>query len=399
MVWDPNRHLILLGLLALATCCLSCGEDQPLPPPLEIVPGQLTSAERCKECHADIYGFWRGSGHAEAATNPTFRQAWTEAVEALGDEAGHLCLRCHAPAVVVNQDYGLTDRVTVEGVTCDFCHSLTALGKSGAGSPFVLDVGAVKYGPVRDAHSTGHAVAYSEFHDSSEQCAGCHEYTSDQGVPVLTTYSEWEAWMNTGGNRSCQKCHMPLVLANIVDPKVKRVLGGMVNTHSTPGGHSKIQLARALRLRILELKQVSDGVRVQVDVQNTGAGHQVPTGSPTRKVLLTVTAVAGDRREVQSREYQRILHDSAGQPVMRDSLVFTNAAGVLQDTRLKPGESRIENFHFPLPPGGNVEVTATLTYLYSPQQRPETETRIDFLSETRRLTVSWERAAERPRDR
>ncbi len=394
MVWSRPRRLILPGLVALAIFSPSCGDHPPLPPPLDTQPGQLTSAERCKDCHADIYGFWRSSGHASAATNPTFRQAYGEAVDLLGEDTGRLCLRCHAPAVTVNQDYGLSSRVTLEGVTCDFCHSLTALGDGD--SPFVLDVGAVKYGPVRDAETTGHAVAYSEFHDSSEQCAACHEYTSAQGVPILTTYSEWEAWMESGGNRSCQKCHMPLVLANIVDPKVKRVLGGMVNTHSTPGGHSKIQLARSLRLRILELKQSGDGVRARVEVQNTGAGHLVPTGSPTRKIVLTVSAVAGDRREVQSREYRRLLHDSAGKAVQRDSLIFTNAAGVLEDTRLKPGETRIEDFQFSLPPGGNVELNATLTYLYSPQERPETETRIDFLSETRRLTVSWERAGRPP---
>ncbi len=73
---------------------------------------------------------------------------------------------------------------------------------------------------------------------------------------------------------------MPVVAANIVDPKVKRVEGAFVNLHEMPGGHSLHQLNKSIRMRILGLDRTPKGLRAQVVVHNVGAGHSVPTGIP-----------------------------------------------------------------------------------------------------------------------
>jgi hypothetical protein len=185
---------------------------------------------------------------------------------------------------------------------------------------------------------------------------------------------------------------MPLVLANVVDPKVKRVEHSFVNLHSMPGGHSRDQLTKSLRLRIMEMEKTSKGLVVKVKLSNSGAGHMVPTGSPSRKVILNldVTPAEGEAQH-DERIYQRIIGDDAGNPILSDAELFLHSSQVLSDSRLAPGEERVEEFLLPVPDNQNLKVEATLTYVYSPHNRPETEDRLDFFTETRRLVSNWSR--------
>ena len=185
---------------------------------------------------------------------------------------------------------------------------------------------------------------------------------------------------------------MPLVLAKVVDPKVKRVENSFVNLHSMPGGHSKMQLAKSLRLRIMELDQEGSSLKVRVQVTNIGAGHMVPTGSPSRSILLTVGVSTADGKLAEDEKiYKREVVDEEGNPIPTDSQLFLYGASIASDTRFAPGEERIEDFEFSVVEDENLEITAGLTYLYSPHNRLETETRIPFFSETRNLTSSWSR--------
>ena len=186
---------------------------------------------------------------------------------------------------------------------------------------------------------------------------------------------------------------MPLVLASVVDPKVKRVEGSFVNLHKMPGGHSRDQLTKSLRLRIIELKKSEEAVYVKVQLKNSGAGHAVPTGSPSRKVVLSLRAeTSGQAEPIRAQKvYQRLVLDSEGQPILKDSRLIIDGVKVASDNRIGPGEERIEEFFLPVSGDGNYTIRATLTYLYSPHNRPETETRIDFFSEERKLLAHWKR--------
>jgi hypothetical protein len=185
---------------------------------------------------------------------------------------------------------------------------------------------------------------------------------------------------------------MPQVLANVVDPKIKRVEGGFVNLHIMPGGHSRDQLVKSLRMRIAQITRTAKGLAVKVRLTNAGAGHSVPTGSPTRKVVLNVDAATESGKTAHDeRVYQRVVVDEKNQEIVKDSQVFTGARKVVRDTRLAPGEQRMEEFLLSVPANENVTVKATLTYLYSPHNRKETEIRIDFYSEQKELLSSWTR--------
>ncbi len=319
MVYIDQKLSFLISLaVLLLSACSGVDADGKLPAPLDSEPGQMVRSERCGECHKDIYSVWSGSIHARAASTPVFLEAYDDAVKRAGDEARQLCLQCHAPSSVITGNLVLSDSLNQEGINCDFCHSLVGVEPKKEPNPFVLKVEGVKYGPVKDAVSTGHPVAYSEFHTTSELCAGCHEYINSGGVTLLSTYSEWKSYLKSSGNKSCQECHMPLVVASVADPRVSRVRNSFVNLHSMPGGHSLAQLVKSLRLRILEVDRQKDTIHVKVSVDNKGAGHMVPTGSPSRKVLLTLTATAANGMSArQEYTFQRVVVDAAGKPDRR----------------------------------------------------------------------------------
>ena len=384
-------RIIPLVLFIFAGCGRT-GSVQEEVPPLQLEPGQLTSSQKCGACHKDIHSVWQSSIHARAASTPVFLEAYDEAVQKKGDTARELCLRCHAPSSIVTGNLVLSDSLNQEGVNCDFCHSLVGVDLANPVQPFKMQVGVAKYGPVRDAEPKGHPVAFSEFHTTSELCEGCHEYQNPAGIPLLSTYSEWREYQKSGGDRTCQECHMPLVVASVVDPRVLRVNNSFVNLHSMPGGHSLAQLVKALRLRIEEVRRDGDKVHVSLSLKNSGAGHAVPTGSPTRKILLDVTATAANGVVAQQQyTFQKVALDAQSQPIMDDARMFLETAGIGDDTRIAPGEERVIKTSFTLPKDQNVEVRASLTYLYSPHDRPETETRLEFLSERKQLVVAYSR--------
>jgi hypothetical protein len=386
-------HKAPLGSLLLIWALAGCSKVESEFQRLEFQSGQFHSAERCGACHKDIYSVWSNSVHARSVSNPVFQELYQEALEITEGKAKQLCLTCHAPTVLVTGDFELTDPITREGVTCDFCHSLKDTHLNRTRDPFELQLSSIKLGPVRDAASSGHDVAFSEFHSSSLICAGCHQYSNDRGVEILSTYSEWELYRERGGSKTCQDCHMPLVSAHIVDPRVKRIAGAFVNLHQMPGGHSRHQLTKSLRMRIVELDRHPEGLAVKIKVDNTGGGHHVPTGSPTRMVVLGVEAVAGEQRFYDERVYKKTVHDAEGNLLNRDSLLFTKGHSVASDNRIAPFEERMEEFLLPVPGNISVQVTATLTYLYSPHQRQETETRTLFWTERKELLTRWERKA------
>ncbi len=383
-----NHTVCLLSCLIAFLASAACGSSEPEPAPLVIEPGRFIAAEKCGNCHKDIYGAWRGSLHARAYEDKIFQVSYTEALALDKQEAERICMTCHAPTSMVSNNTKGQPELSREGVTCDFCHSLTNTHLARA-NPFELRVGRVKLGPVRDAASHAHGVEFSPFHTSSLHCAGCHQFNNRHGLGVLETYAEWEQYKQKGGNKTCQECHMPVVAANIVDPKVKRVEGAFVNLHDMPGGHSLHQLNKSLRMRIVDLERTSKGLNVKVKVSNVGAGHHVPTGIPTRKVLLRVTAENGGKVFEDERVFTRVILDKEGKELPSDSQVFINGVGVEKDTRIGPLEERTEQFTFKVPLAGNVEVKASLTYLYSPHNSKDTEIRIEFWKERKQLLNQW----------
>lgn len=356
------------------------------PPPVGPILGKHpTTSDTCGSCHREIHRMWSGSAHAQALEDPVFLSAFHETVAREGESVSRTCLACHAPLAALLNDPRLEAKLTWEGVSCDVCHSMTAVDLAGSTPKISFDVGPVKRGPIRDAESAAHQVAFSELHTTSLGCAGCHEWTSRSGVPIMSTYSEWNQSSAAREGKPCQACHMAKTRANVVDPRVQRVPHAEVNLHDVPGGHSLDQLHKALAVTI-QPRRSGETLHLEVRLTNKGAGHAVPTGMPGRRVLLELVVRTGEG-EVgrEQRSYGRVYAGADGVVLTRDSAHFAPGVRLIEDTRLAPDERRVESFQFPVPSAATAFVSLKLHYEHAPMGGEEYRTFITFFSEERTL--------------
>jgi hypothetical protein len=354
--------------------------------------GELTPSYTCGYCHRDIYRTWQESAHARSLENPVFMDTYRQLEAHEGAGLARICLECHAPLVQVSGDTGLERQLTWEGVSCDFCHSMTSVDMSGLVPRVKLNVSAVKYGPIRGASSMGHEVAYSELHDRSLVCAPCHEFANSEGTSIMTTYSEWKESRSARDGVECQNCHMSLTRANVVDPKIKRIDNAEVNIHEVPGGHSLDQLHKALAVGISPSRS-GDELLLEIKITNRGAGHAVPTGMPGRRVILDVLLETTKGASFEERRlYEKQFRDADGKKITRDCEYFAAGVELKEDTRIQADEKRIESFRFPVPAAETAYAVVKLHYEHAPKGDDDDRTWLTFLSETRTVRPAMEPA-------
>jgi hypothetical protein len=343
------------------------------------------SAEMCGRCHRAIHDAWRTSAHATAMTSSVFQDALEAAEKEFPAEARKVCLGCHAPMAGPLDDLALSHKVSWEGITCDYCHSIREVREDAQNPKAVVQFGNVKSGPSRVSVSPAHGTAYSPVHASALLCAVCHEYRNGLGFPVVTTYSEWKASPSGKADLECQQCHMELVKGAVVDPRVKREASHLVNLHEMPGSHSVSQLNKALTAK-LQATRDGETIDVAVQLKNEGAGHFLPTGSPMRQLILEVRVIAaGETTGTAQRTYTRTLADASGAAIGKEYAAFLRAAKVVSDTRLAPDETRSEKFSFKMPSGKPARVDAVFYYFHPASADPERSGRIKFLELSKSL--------------
>jgi hypothetical protein len=339
-----------------------------------------SSAEICGDCHRAIHDGWRRSAHANAMESRLFQDALKLAEADFGLQSRRVCLSCHSPIAVLTGDLGLIKKVSWEGVTCDYCHSIRDVTLTDGNPRAKVEFSLVKSGPSKEAVSTAHGTAYSPIFTSPLACVTCHEYRNSLGFPVLTTYTEWKNSAYTGGEESCQSCHMYRVEGDVVDPRVKRGSRLALNLHEIPGSHSLDQLNKAIKAQLSATRE-GNQVKVSVEVSNRGAGHDVPTGSPLRQLILEIRADRYDGKHFrQERVFRRTVADQQGKIIDREHMAFLRAARVVTDTRLAPKETRKESFTFPAPPGVQTQLEANFYYYYSPMASTAAEQKVKFLT-------------------
>jgi hypothetical protein len=338
------------------------------------------SAEYCGNCHRAIEQGWKESVHSQAMESRLFQDALQMAESDFGAHARSVCLGCHSPTAVETGDLSLVRKVSWEGITCDYCHSIRSVSMSGPNPKAVVVYNNVKEGPYKGVSSPAHGTAYSPLHTSSLLCATCHQYRNSLGFSVLTTYSEWKKGPYWAEHKGCQSCHMYRVEGEVVDPRVKRTPDQGINLHQMPGSHSLKQLNKAIRGRLI-VSHDAGQLHVEVDVTNQGAGHMVPTGSPLRKLILQVRVLPFGGKPVRAeRVFTRVVADQHGKILNREDLVFIKAAKVVSDTRLAPRETKKETFTFKVPQGVRSTVEADFYYYYSPTAATKAQQEVKFLS-------------------
>lgn len=301
------------------------------PPPLEVSPplfdgtlpvelGPLPtglanlSAQGCNSCHWQAHDGWSATAHAGAPG---------DALRTAARDAGSPeCLTCHLPAqrqhaTVWAHDGGAMDTLiegpnpafdatlATEGVTCAACH--------------------VRDGHVvgASAHSTApHPGRQSPQLAGAEACAGCHQMAwAGADKPLYDTVGEWQrsAWAEAG--ITCVDCHMRRDSDGPVTHDVRqppeRAISVLVDLPADP------------------VVRGGDEVPVRITLQNTGAGHAFPTGSPFQGVRLMVD-VEGPAERGEERTTWGTGLTSDLQRTLEDAPPWNTTA----DSRLQAGEQR-----------------------------------------------------------
>ena len=274
----------------------------------------LHAASRCGDCHDKMFGEWRASAHARSASSPAFI--------AMRQGASAACDVCHRPLA----RYRAPASVAKDGVTCDVCHTLRAVDVDREPPLFDLEVAQpVKYGPYCQlADHYFHRMGCSPLHRKSELCAACHQLEQN-GLSIYTSYREWRGTRYAKQGVQCQDCHMPSVRAPIAEGAAER---------ERIGDHGlAVRGGPGLALEVTARGQGA-AILVEVTVENRGAGHHLPTGSPDRRLVVRASARDSGGGEASRAEiaFGRLLVDASGQVAPHQRAV---RAG--EDTRIPAG--------------------------------------------------------------
>ncbi|MFQ3593655.1 MAG: multiheme c-type cytochrome, partial [Gemmataceae bacterium] len=198
----------------------------------------------CGNCHSKAYTGWASGAHSRASTSEEFQAYYASLLQDKPNGAG-VCSSCHAPGLA-DDDPALFDlrqvRGALAGVHCDYCHKVADLQPGGTigltHGRYLLKLlrpreGQLFFGPLDDVDRD--EDAYSPLHRDSRFCAACHEGNLF-GVPVYTTYSEWQASPASHRGQQCQDCHS--------------IRQGRTTAHTFWDGDQRAMLQRCLDLEV-----------------------------------------------------------------------------------------------------------------------------------------------------
>ncbi len=340
---------------------------------------EFNSSAVCRKCHPHHYEMWSHSMHALSTEDPIFNVAFLQAQIIQEKRVQEQCLSCHAPLALSNKDYSLAYDYTKEGVSCDICHTVTAVHIGRSPSPYDNNRGAVKYGPLEPGANPAHNSQKSDLFKSAVFCGGCHDYVNEYGVIVMGTYLEWQEGPYPAEGIHCQNCHMPLTMRPAWVTLAGDTSAELAHDHQFQGGHSQINLKHAASLDITTQLE-GRSAKINVILTNKESGHKLPTGMPGRKVLLNIKVLDQNNQLITqlSRIYRKVLVDKDGAILEGNSIQLLNSVRIYSDNRIAPKEKRKEEFIIDIPPNvTNIMVLGELIYEYETpvmyQQKIQTE--------------------------
>lgn len=346
-------------------------------------------ATACKQCHEEIYSQWSGSMHANSSAlkDPIHGAFYRNVVgdptqEGVKMKNGKfpVCLKCHAPVAAIDKKTKLDSaQAYKDGITCVTCHSFSGFkgNDTPEGKPlygidaYEIDTqslhgpsgisytqervpeGAAWPTPVNHPQPmTGNAA---ELFKSNAICMGCHEKRSNShGTPLCRTGDEYRADKSFV---ACQACHMAVVTV----PKMKdgKAVAGefvTVTDHTMAGGHDEKMVARGLAMQ-MDMEQTDGAIKAKLTLRNR-LPHAFPTGAPFRNFYVKLAVYDKDGNEMwrnfkvhpikddPKAAFWYTLGDEAGKPT-----IPPKATQVLDDSRLKPNETRTLEYEIPMQEG------------------------------------------------
>jgi len=278
----------------------------------------------CQNCHQRMTSQWQKSAHGSTMHNKTFKTIYNSIYKDDFKSSDGNCASCHQP---IGEN---------ESISCDFCHKVYRVNpKKNLTGTLVMELRRphngeknILFGSVKDAYTRDDS--YSPLYENSKYCASCHSghFWGDE------VYSEYSQWQNSSYSKqgiSCQKCHMPpqmdeTFIVPIEKGGLKRS-SGAYHSHSFIGSKDIEFMKKALDINV----SIKKDMNVLVKLENIGAGHSFPTGSPLHHLLLLIDAkdcenkelidTNGDKLPPWSTKVQR--NGSIFAKVYRSSLAYT----------------------------------------------------------------------------
>lgn len=355
---------IVLALLA-AWGLTQSGLAQDPVKPRSVLEKVFPNSNKCKRCHERVFEEWETSPMSRSIHSPAFRASLEEYLAFSGGKEKALCFRCHAPHVNVFPDQVQTFVIevqsgdpTIDGVGCAQCHLIKQVDRKSQPPVPQYEPGKTLFGPYKDyVENKAHQSVELDLFRKSELCVSCH-----LTVPTSANLSkgndllgDWESSQAVKSGKECQTCHMPEQVGESANGENKR----KVANHTFPGRVGKLRQEAAK----LDVETEVKGEQTQVTVTvHSLVPHNLPTTHPGwAKVVLDLTIKGKNLRKVfgDQRIYGRIYADARGEKTVFDF----KAVKVLEDTVLKPDETRVETFKFPTPKDTrSFDVEAALFY-------------------------------------
>jgi hypothetical protein len=359
--------VVIAGIVAAATLWAGgphgLAQDAKSKGPMEKV---FPASAKCKRCHERVFEEWETSPLSRSIHSPVFRAALDEFLASGARKDKVLCFRCHAPHVNEYLEEGpafiaqtKSGDPAIDGVGCAQCHLIKKVDRSNLQpSPIYETRGKTLYGPYKDFVSNlAHESLELPLFRKSDLCLNCH-----LAVPTAASLGKsndllggWETSQAVKAGKECQTCHMPEQVGESANGENKR----KVANHSFPGRIGKLR-QEAARLEIATAVK-GEQTTVRITVQSL-VPHNLPTTHPGWASVVLDLAIKGKNlRTVYSeqRVYGRVYANAKGQKTVFDF----DATKVLEDTVLKPEETRIETFTFPTPKDTrSFDVEAALSY-------------------------------------
>ncbi|HEX9741415.1 MAG TPA: multiheme c-type cytochrome [Nitrospiraceae bacterium] len=367
--WKPLRWGLAaaVGLMAATLLFeggpLGLAQDAKSKGPMEKV---FPASAKCKRCHERVYEEWETSPLSRSIHSPVFRASLDAYLASGSNKDKVLCLRCHTPHVNEYPDQGAafiaqvkSGDPAIDGVGCAQCHLIKQVDRSNLQpSPKYETGGKTLYGPYKDfVENLAHQSMELPLFRKSDLCLNCH-----LAVPTAANLGKnndllggWETSRAVKSGKECQTCHMPEQVGESANGENKR----KVANHSFPGRVGKLRQEAAK----LDIATTVKGAQttVKVTVQSL-VPHNLPATHPGWARVALDLAIHGKNLKIvysEQRIYGRTYADAKGQKTVFDF----EAVKVLENTVLKPEESRVETFAFPTPKDTRTfDVEVTLSY-------------------------------------
>jgi len=317
-----------------------------------VIEKAFPNSSKCKRCHERVFEEWETSPLSKSIHSPAFRASLDAYLNSSAGKDKATCFRCHAPHVreFPDQVHLFVDQAksgdpTLDGVACAQCHLIKQVDRAKHPPEPKYEVGSkTLYGPYKDfVQNLAHQSMELGLFQKSDLCLNCHQSVPSaanlgKANDLLGSYEQSQA---VKSGKECQSCHMPEQVGESANGEKKR----KVANHTFPGRIGKLR-QEAAKLDV-QTKIDGDKTTVTVKVQSL-VPHNLPTTHPAWAMVVLNLDIKGKNLKTvfaDKRIYGRTYADAKGQKTIFDF----EAAKVLEDTVLKPEETRVETFTFPTP--------------------------------------------------